>query len=95
MNPDFRAEFARRTDAVFANYPDLYDPRDDHPWLVGALGDAGADVWFVGENPSLGQVERVRDPQGGPPTEDAVVGQPGRPSLPGHAGESRLQDWPG
>jgi hypothetical protein len=41
------------------------------PWLTGALGDPNSGIWFLGENPSLGQVERVRDPSGGRPTEEA------------------------
>jgi hypothetical protein len=70
MNPDYRTELARRTNAVFRNHPDLYD----HLWLIGALGDADAARWFVGDNPSLGQVDRVREPQGGPTTEEAQWG---------------------
>jgi hypothetical protein len=66
MNPDYRTELARRTNAVFRSHPDLYD----HPLLIGALRDADAAVWFIGEGPSLGQVDRVREPQGGPPTEE-------------------------
>jgi hypothetical protein len=71
MDSAYRSELLRRTGEVFASHPESYDHRRDFPWLLGALGDPCSGIWFVGENPSLGQVERVRDPQGGPPTEEA------------------------
>lgn len=71
MNADYWAGLARQTDLVFKTHPDLYDHRAHHPWLIGALGDPYSGIWFVAENPSLTQVERVRDPIGGPPTVEA------------------------
>jgi hypothetical protein len=71
MDSGYRAELLRRTGDVFESHPESYDHRRDFPWLTGALGDPYSGIWFVGENPSLGQVERVRDPRGGPPTEEA------------------------
>jgi uracil-DNA glycosylase len=59
----FEQERARRVDRVFEQHPDLlYDHRETHPWLTGALGDPFAGVWFVAENPSLRQVERATLP---------------------------------
>lgn len=58
----FQRELAARSAAVFAAHPRiLLDHRREHPWLTGALGDPFAPVWFVAENPSLTQVERVVD----------------------------------
>lgn len=71
MDATYRAGLLERIGEVFSSRPALYDHRLDHPWLTGALGAPESGVWFVGENPSLRQVERVTDPQGGPPTEEA------------------------
>ena len=56
---------------MFRSNPEVRDHREAHPWLTGSLGDPMRRVWFVAENPRLRQAERVRDPAGGPPTEDA------------------------
>lgn len=37
---------------------DLYNWFDDYPWLTGYLGDIDSSIWFLGENPSLNQVNR-------------------------------------
>jgi uracil-DNA glycosylase len=71
MDATYRSELSRQIAAAFQRHPDLYDHRREYPWLIGALGDPTAGVWFVGENPSLGQVERAIDPLGGRPTEEA------------------------
>ena len=71
MNNDYWVGLARETDRVFKAHPGLYDHRLHHPWAIGAHGDPYAGIWFVAENPSLTQVERVRDPDGGPPTIEA------------------------
>lgn len=71
MNATYRDQLLRRIDDVFVANPALMNHRQRFPWLTGALGDPSSRIWFVGENPSLGQVERVQDPQGGPPTEEA------------------------
>lgn len=57
----FEAEFRRRTDEAYlkANSDLVQDHRVEHPWVTGALGDPYAPVWFVAENPSLTQIERV------------------------------------
>lgn len=71
MNSAYREELTRRIGEVFDAHPEMYDHRPEFPWLTGAVGEPVSGIWFVGENPSLGQVERVRDPQGGPPTHEA------------------------
>jgi uracil-DNA glycosylase len=71
MTEDFREGLKRQISLVLRSHPEFFNHYHQHPWLTGALGDPQSAVWFVGENPSLGQVERVQDPQGGPPTEEA------------------------
>jgi hypothetical protein len=71
MNDQYWADLAKETDKVFKSHPGLRDHRSQYPWLTGAHGDPFAGIWFVGENPSLTQVERVRDPNGGAPTVEA------------------------
>lgn len=56
-----RGRDARSADVFERNADLVHDHRGPHPWLTGALGDPFAGVWFVAENPSLTQVERVRD----------------------------------
>lgn len=57
---DFERERDRRSAEVFAAHPSLLlDHRREHSWLTGALGNPFSDVWFVAENPSLTQMERV------------------------------------
>lgn len=58
-------------DKVFKKHSSLYDHRKVYPWLTGALGDPEAGIWFVAENPSLTQVERVMNPDGSAPTPEA------------------------
>jgi hypothetical protein len=36
----------------------LYNWFDDYPWLTGYLGDINSPIWFLGENPSLSQVNK-------------------------------------
>ena len=48
--------FAAEVDAVFTAHPGLDDHRGHYPWLLGALGEPTAPVWFLAENPSLNQV---------------------------------------
>jgi hypothetical protein len=67
----FNQALRERTDDIYRSHPDLRDHRIDHPWLMSSLGNPYAGIWFVGENPSLTQVERARDPGGGPPSEEA------------------------
>lgn len=71
MSEDYWTGLELETDRVFAAHPSMYDHRQEHPWAVGAHGNPYAGIWFVAENPSLTQVERVRDPDGGPPTIEA------------------------
>lgn len=56
---DFTTEMATQVGEVFAAHPELDDHRAPHPWLTGWLGDPGAPVWFVSENPSATQVDRI------------------------------------
>jgi hypothetical protein len=68
---DYWRGFKNEIDKVFQSNPSFYDHRKDHPWGIGAHGDPFAGIWFIAENPSLTQVERVMDPLGGPPTIEA------------------------
>ena len=71
MNDNYWAGLARETDKVFESNPGLYDHRKEFPWLTGALGNPLAGIWFVAENPSLTQIERVQNPDGNAPTVEA------------------------
>jgi hypothetical protein len=71
MSEEYWIGLEHETDRVFAAHPSMYDHRALYPWVVGALGDPGAGIWFVAENPSLTQIEKVRNPDGGPPTIEA------------------------
>lgn len=67
----FFRERDRQIDQIFRSNPGLSDHRARFPWLTNRLGDPFSGIWFIAENPSLGQVERVRNPDGGPPTVEA------------------------
>ena len=56
---DFDELIGDQIDGVYALHPDLHDHRHDHPWLHGWLGDVSSPVWFVAENPSATQVDRI------------------------------------
>lgn len=71
MDDHYHVGLRRAIDDVFQANPGIPDHRQRFPWLTGALGEPDAGIWFVGENPSLSQVARVKDPLGGPPTEEA------------------------
>ena len=71
MKSDYLDGLSIETDQVFKANPNLFDHRPEHPWAIGSHGDPYAGIWFVAENPSLTQVERVRDPDGGLPTVEA------------------------
>jgi uracil-DNA glycosylase len=62
---------AEKTGQVFLENPTLYDHREQYPWLKGALGNPESGICFIAENPSLTQVERVSNPDGGLPSEEA------------------------
>ena len=55
----FADAVARLTDEVFATHPELDDHREQFPWLTGWLGDPSSPVWFVAENPSTTQINRI------------------------------------
>lgn len=61
--------------------PDWEEQIGEYPWLYGALGEPGADVMFVCENPSLSGLRAVREsPLGGPPDFDTQwTGNPANP----------------
>jgi serine/threonine protein kinase len=67
----YAGELDREIAAVFRRNPALRDHRQEFPWLQGWLGDPFAGVWFVGENPSLGMVERQQDRHGRTATPEA------------------------
>jgi len=71
MDEQYWTGLAKQTDLVFQAHPSLYDHRQDYPWLRGALGDPHKGIWFIAENPSLTQIERVQNPDGGAPTPEA------------------------
>jgi hypothetical protein len=57
----FERGLRRRIDQVFSARRELDDHRqEEHPWLLGCLGDPRAAVWFVAESPSRRQLPRVR-----------------------------------
>ncbi len=56
----FEAELAERTGAVLAAHPTIPDHRERFPWLTGGLGDPFAPCWFIAENPSLSQLEKLQ-----------------------------------
>jgi len=68
---DYWPGLANQIGSVFRSHASLYDHRKDFPWLTGALGNSNSGIWFIAENPSLTQVERVQNPDGGPPTTEA------------------------
>lgn len=71
MNELYWKGLADHIDNVFQSQSSLFDHRVDYPWLTGALGDPNSGIWFIAENPSLTQIERVQNPDGGPPTPEA------------------------
>jgi uracil-DNA glycosylase len=62
---EYARELERCADDVYAHARRtrprlrLFDHRTEYPWLKGSLGNPSAAVWFVGENPSLRQVEKL------------------------------------
>ena len=68
--------FLELREAIHARLRTLRPPSweeqvEDYPWLYGALGDPGADVMFVCENPSLSGLRAVvESPFGGAPDFD-------------------------
>ncbi len=71
MKDGYRQELITRIGSTFQSHPSLYDHQKEFPWLTGALGDPDSGIWFIAENPSLTQVERVLNPDGNAPTEEA------------------------
>ena len=71
MSSSYWNELAHQTDKVYETHPSLQDVRESHSWLTGALGDPFAGIWFAAENPSRTQIERVSNPDGGTPTNEA------------------------
>jgi uracil-DNA glycosylase len=62
-----RAEFEEglqtRIDQVYKRAAGRFpDHRTAHGWVTGYLGDPFASVWFIAENPSLTQVEKITAP---------------------------------
>lgn len=63
---EYWERFCGQVARVFDDHPELDDHRERYPWLMGALGDPAAPVWFLAENPSLTQVAlagQVRTPE--------------------------------
>ena len=60
-DPSFDAALREQIAATFRRYPRLPDHRDEFPWVTSYLGDSHAPVWFLGEYPSMTQVERGTD----------------------------------
>jgi hypothetical protein len=56
----FEAGLDARIERVFAAHRELLgDHRARHPWVTGYLGNPFAPVWFIAENPSLGQMIKI------------------------------------
>ncbi len=36
----------------------FYNWFEDYPWLQGFIGNSSSPIWFLGENPSLSQVDK-------------------------------------
>ena len=68
MNETYWSGLAEQIDKVFSAHSSLFDHRKEFPWLTGALGNPKSGIWFIAEIPSLTQIERVQNPDGGPPT---------------------------
>lgn len=59
----FQEGLVEQVSAVYRGVENLFeDYREAYPWVTGYLGDAFAPVWFVAENPSLAQVQRISEP---------------------------------
>lgn len=70
MDDSYRTELGERISAVYRAHIEFQDYRSSYPWLIGSLGNPNARIVFVGENPSLGQIQRVSDPMGKLATEE-------------------------
>ena len=69
MDIEYISLLSEKVTSVLDAQSGISDHRTEFPWLIGALGSIDTSVFFVGENPSLTQVERATDPlTGGPPT---------------------------
>ena len=71
MSEQFWSGLATQVDIVFRSHNSLFDHRREYPWLSGALGNPNSGIWFIAENPSLRQIERVQNPDGRAPTVEA------------------------
>jgi hypothetical protein len=56
----FERGLRRRIEQVFSARPELDDHRQEHPWLLGCLGDPRGAVWFVAEIQVSASLPRVR-----------------------------------
>lgn len=56
---EFEATRERLIDEIFRANPDVKDHRSKHTWLTNSLGDPFAGIWFIAENPSLRQIEKL------------------------------------
>lgn len=70
MNELFWPGLATQVDFVLRSHSSLFDHRRDYPWLTGALGNPNGGIWFIAEIPSLTQIKRVQNPDGGTPTSE-------------------------
>lgn len=65
-----RAAFENRLASLIANAYDASEladrPQPEHSWVTGYLGEPFSPVWFIAENPSLRQVEKITDPDPSP-----------------------------
>ena len=71
MNEVFWSGLAKQIENVFKSHETLFDHRQEYLWLTGVLGNPNSGIWFIAENPSLTQVERVLNPDGEAPTPEA------------------------
>lgn len=64
----FEANLRQEIQRVLSATGQVSDWLGKFPWLVSSLGEPSSPIWFIGENPSLKQVERATDPDGGRPS---------------------------
>jgi len=62
LDAHYASSLSDHISSVFAMQPQVSDYRSEYPWLTGALGSETAKVVFVGENPSLTQIQSVSSP---------------------------------
>jgi hypothetical protein len=71
MQDVYTVRLKQQIDLVFKKNPDIYDHRNQYPWLTGFLGNPFSGIWFIAENPSLIMVEKAASGGRSKTTEEA------------------------